>query len=94
MGNVEQRLARPRVKEIELTLADIDRCNQTIQQAEAANEGLQSPEFSRYERHITRQLYEALDRLSAIIDQRNLLDFVGSFGQIDLRGMSAEQSPL
>lgn len=57
--------AQKRFQEVEETLADVERYNQAIQQAEASSKGLQNPElFSRYERHITQQLNEALDRLA------------------------------
>lgn len=81
------------MKEIEPILADVERYKQAIQQAEAASKGLQTPDvFSRYERHITRQLHEALDRLSKTREQRNQGDFIGSFGQIGIQGMLAEKA--
>jgi RPA family protein len=75
-------VAQKRVQEVEETLADVERYNQAIQQADAASKGLQNPElFARYERHINHTLKEALDRLAAIREQRNNGDFIGSFGQ-------------
>ncbi|CAA9574144.1 hypothetical protein AVDCRST_MAG81-2032 [uncultured Synechococcales cyanobacterium] len=85
--------ALKRIKELEKTLSDLKRYDEAIQQATSASKGLQNPEmFSRYERHITRQLHEALDRLSAIIEQRNQRDSISSFGQINLHGMPIEKA--
>lgn len=36
--------------------------------------------LSRYERHLTKQLYDALNRLQEIQKQRQQADFMGSFG--------------
>jgi len=84
--------AKKRLKDMNQILADIEFRNQAIQKAEAVSKGLQSPEvFSRYERQITRQLYEVLDRLSAIVDHRNQGDSIGSFEQIQ-KAMLAEKA--
>jgi len=64
-------LARARINEIDQSITNLDTINKEIDQAEAASKTLQTPElFSRYERHITHQLNEALDRLAAIQQQR------------------------
>ena len=77
------KMALKRIQGLEKTLTDIKRYDEAIQQATSASKGLQNPEmFSRYERHITRQVNEALDRLSAIKDKRNQRDSIGSFGQV------------
>lgn len=85
------KTAPKRIKGIEKILTEISHYDQAIQQAEAASKGLQAPEvFSRYERHITRQLNEAIDRLARIKEQRNQADSMGSFGQTDLQGTLAK----
>lgn len=75
------KLARERILVIEGILADIDRMERETQLADANSKGLQNPElFTRYERAITTSLYDALDRLQTIQQQRCSADSMGSFG--------------
>lgn len=74
-------LARQRIAEIEQTLEQMKAIDQQIQQAEADSQGIADPElFSRYQRQLNRELYEALDRLEAIQERKNK-GSMGSFGQ-------------
>lgn len=75
------KLARERILVVEGILADIDRMERETQLADANSKGLQNPElFTRYEKAITTSLYDALDRLQAIQQQRQQADSMGSFG--------------
>lgn len=75
------RGARERILVVEGILADIDRMERETQLADANSKGLQNPElFTRYEKAITTSLYDALDRLQAIHQQRQQADSMGSFG--------------
>jgi hypothetical protein len=66
------KLARERVAEIDHTLAEMEAMTQAIAQATKASQGVQKPElFTRYQREISRELYEALDRLAEMQQQRN-----------------------
>lgn len=66
-------------------LADLEeedraQLNRAIQQAEIEKQGVQQPElFSRYQRSISRDLHEALDRLEAM-RERKIKGSMGSFG--------------
>lgn len=74
------KLARERILVVEGILADIDRMERETQLADANSKGLQNPElFTRYEKAITTSLYDALDRLQAIQQQRQQADSMGSF---------------
>ncbi|MBL1174138.1 hypothetical protein [Pantanalinema sp. GBBB05] len=65
-------LGKQRVQEIELTLGELAAIEQGIQQAKNISKGMHKQElFSRYQRNINRELYEALDRLDAIYQQKN-----------------------
>lgn len=65
-------LARERTSEIEQTLTEMEHLTQAIAQATRTGQGVQKPElFTRYQREISRELYEALDRLTEIKQQRN-----------------------
>lgn len=76
-------LIRQRHAEITQAEEELAQMNQAIQQAEIAKQGVQQPElFSRYQRNISRDLYEALDRLEAI-RERKIKGSMGSFGQTD-----------
>jgi uncharacterized protein YoxC len=89
-GNLEEAIARvnrlieiaqQRLEEIDQMLEEIETIEQAIQQAEIASKGMEQQElFSRYQRNINRELYEALDRLEAI-QQRKNGGSMGSFGQ-------------
>lgn len=63
---------RERIDEIDAILADQARLEQAEQQAAIASQAiLPEPEkLSRYERHINRTLYQALDKLESIRQQR------------------------
>jgi hypothetical protein len=74
-------LAKQRIEEINQTLDASEAAKQDIQQAEIVSKGMQQQElFSRYQRNINRELYEALDRLETIQQRRNQ-GSMGSFGQ-------------
>ncbi|MGA7935119.1 MAG: hypothetical protein WCA35_16345, partial [Kovacikia sp.] len=76
-----QKLAGKRVQEINQALAEVEAIETGIIQAQIASKGMQQQElFSRYQRNINRELYEALDRLEAIQQRRNG-GSMGSFGQ-------------
>lgn len=67
----------------EISQAEEERAqlNRAIQQAEIEKQGVQQPElFSRYQRSISRDLHEALDRLEAM-RERKIKGSMGSFGQ-------------
>lgn len=73
-------LARERVAEIDRTLAEMEAMTQAIAQAARTGQGVQKPElFTRYQREISRDLYEALDRLSEMKQQRDHEFYMGSF---------------
>lgn len=75
------KLARERITVVEGILADIDRMERETQLCNANSKGLQNPElFTRYEKAITSSLYDALDRLCAIQQQRCSAGSMGSFG--------------
>lgn len=75
------KLGRRHLEKIDQTLRDIETTEQAIQQARTASEGIQKPElFTRYQRDINRELYEALDRLETIRQRKNE-GSMGSFGQ-------------
>lgn len=75
------KLICQRIGEVEQTIADSRQLNLDIEQAEMKSHGVQQPEmFSRYQRSISRDLYDALDRLAAI-QQRKSNGSMGSFGQ-------------
>jgi hypothetical protein len=58
--------------------------NLAIAETNKASKGLVSTEMiARYERHITRQLNEALDRLTKLQNQRKNGGCIGSFGRKD-----------
>lgn len=73
---------RERIDEIEAILADQARLEQAEQQAAITSQAiLPEPEkLSRYERHINRTLYQALDKLESIRQQRKQAGLIGSFG--------------
>jgi hypothetical protein len=65
-------LARHQVAEIDQALAEMAAVEEAITQASTTSKAVQNPErFMRYQREINRDLYEALDRLEAIQQQRN-----------------------
>lgn len=65
-------LAQLRLKEIDFTLSQIEQYSRAIQQAQISTQGIQKPElFARYEKAISSRLYDALDRLQAIQQQRH-----------------------
>lgn len=66
-------LAQARLAEIDASIAEIEKVQKEIQQSEALAKGLQSENaelFNRSQRAITKALYEAIDRLEAIREQR------------------------
>ncbi len=66
-----QKLAEQRIQEINEILAELESYTKAIEQAQTASQGIQNPElFARYEKAITSSLYDALDRLQAIQQQR------------------------
>jgi hypothetical protein len=66
-----QKLAHQRIQEINEILAELESYTKAIEQAQTASQGIQNPElFARYEKAITSSLYDALDRLQAIQQQR------------------------
>jgi hypothetical protein len=71
-----------RVKEIDAILVDINRMEKESQLAalKALAVPDQSDKLMRYERHITKQLHDALDRLQSIQQQRQQEGSMGSFG--------------
>ena len=74
-------LAQLRLGEINFTLSQIEQYSRAIQQAQVSSQGIQNPElFARYEKAISSRLYDALDRLQAIQQQRQQADSMGSFG--------------
>jgi hypothetical protein len=74
--------AQTEVARISNELSEFKQHSEAIAQADAAGKGLQSTElFSRYERHITQQLNEAIDRLTELQQQRQRRDSMGSFGK-------------
>ncbi len=80
-------LAKQQMVEVEQPLAEMKVSERALAQAETASKGLQSPElFTRYQRGVNRHLYEALDRLHQIQQQRNQAVSMGSFSQIDEEG--------
>jgi DNA repair exonuclease SbcCD ATPase subunit len=72
-----------RIAEIDSILEDMNRLEQEIHRTVIASKGIsdQSEKLTRYERHITKQLHDALDRLQAIQQQRQQGGSMGSFGQ-------------
>lgn len=70
-----------RLLEIDEILSNINEQEQT--KAELSAQGSSIPEkselFNRYERHINRSLYDALDRLKALQQQRQQAGSMGSF---------------
>ncbi|MEP0873192.1 hypothetical protein NDA01_25860 [Trichocoleus desertorum AS-A10] len=76
-------LARQQVAEIDQALAKIAAVEEAIVQANTTTQEVPNPErFMRYQREINRDLYEALDRLEAIQQQRNKEGSMGSFRQV------------
>ncbi|XGV98787.1 MAG: hypothetical protein ACAF41_07575 [Leptolyngbya sp. BL-A-14] len=74
--------AQTEVDRISRELAEFKQHHEAIALADAASKGLQNPElFSRYERHITQQLNEAIGRLTEMQQRRQQRDSMGSFGQ-------------
>lgn len=74
-------LAQERLEEIHQAEEERAQLNRAIQQAEIEKQGVQQPElFSRYQRSISRDLHEALDRLAAM-QERKIQGSMGSFGQ-------------
>ncbi|MBD2122892.1 hypothetical protein [Trichocoleus sp. FACHB-262] len=73
-------LAGEQVAEIDQALAEMATVEEAIAQASTNSKGVQNPErFMRYQREMNRDLYEALDRLQAIQQQRNNEGSIGSF---------------
>jgi hypothetical protein len=74
--------AHRRITEIQTAEAKIHEHDRAIAQAEAASRSLSNTDsFARYERHITKQLNEALDRLAQFQKQPKHKDSMGSFGK-------------
>lgn len=82
-------LAQQRIEVIDQTLEEIAAIDKRIQQAKIDSNGMYQQElFSRYQRNINRELYEALDQLEEI-QQRKDGGSMGSFGQnSDLRTLT------
>lgn len=77
------KLVKGRNREIDEAIDQIDGHAEAIQQSEAVSKGLQQPElFNRYQREMNRELYEAIDRLEEIQQQRKNQGSIGSFRQI------------
>jgi hypothetical protein len=71
-----------RITEIQTAEAKIHEHDWAIAQAEAASRSLSNTDsFARYERHITKQLNEALDRLAQFQKQPKHKGSIGSFGK-------------
>ncbi|HIK15815.1 MAG TPA: hypothetical protein IGS53_11100 [Leptolyngbyaceae cyanobacterium M33_DOE_097] len=78
--------AQKEIAAIDQQLAAFEEHSRAIAQAEANRKGLQNPElFSRYERHITTQLNESLERLAQLKQRRNNGASMGSFCPIECR---------
>jgi hypothetical protein len=78
---------------IEQLLAEYKAFEVRMNQAKVASQGMQQQElFSRYQRSINRELYEALDRLEEI-QQRKNEGCMGSFGQNPDLSTSTASSP-
>lgn len=74
-------LAQQRIVEIDHTLREIATAEQAIQQARIDSNGMHQQElFSRYQRNINRELYEALEQLEQMRQRKNG-GSMGSFGQ-------------
>ncbi|MEP0925360.1 hypothetical protein [Leptolyngbya sp. ST-U4] len=88
-----QQLARERIQAIEQLSAEHKALEARLSQTKVASKGMQQQElFSRYQRSINRELYEALDRLEAI-QQRKNEGSMGSFGQNPDLSTSTASSP-
>ena len=74
---------RRRIDEIDITVADQERLDQAEQQAAIASQAIipEPEKLSRYERHINRTLYQALDKLELVRQQRRQAGSIGSFGR-------------
>jgi hypothetical protein len=71
-----------RITEIQTAEAKIHEHDRAIAQAEAASRSLSNTDsFARYERHITKQLNDALDRLAQFQKQPKHEGSMGSFGK-------------
>jgi hypothetical protein len=71
-----------RIATIHTTEAEIHEHDRAIAQAEAASRSLSNTDsFARYERHITKQLNDALDRLAQFQKQPKHEGSMGSFGK-------------
>lgn len=76
-------LAKQRIGELDQTLEEMEAAERDIQKAELVSQGMQHQElFSRYQRNINRELYEAIDRLEEMRKQRQSQSSMGSFRQI------------
>jgi hypothetical protein len=76
-------LAKRRIGELDQALEEMEATEREIQQAELVSKGMQHQElFSRYQRNINRELYEAIDRLEEMRKQRQSQSSMGSFRQI------------
>jgi hypothetical protein len=65
------QLARQRIAEINLKLDDIQQYDDAIDREATTSLSIQDPElYARYQRNINRDLYAAIDRLNAIVQQR------------------------
>ena len=74
-------LAHQRIAELDHKLGEIATAEQAIQCAQIDSNGMHQQElFSRYQRNINRELYEALAQLEQMRQRRNA-GSMGSFGQ-------------
>lgn len=79
IGDIKNRIENivigctERIDEISLTLADIEQLNQEIESAKTLSVGIpldKTELLSRYERHLNRSLYDALDKLQQMKEHR------------------------
>ena len=73
-----------RIDEIEAILSDQERLDQAEQQAAIASQAIvpEPEKLARYERHINRTFYQALDKLESVRQQRKQAGSIGSFCQV------------
>lgn len=77
-----RKLAGQRLVEIEQPLTEIAASERAIALSETNSKQLQPSElFNKYQSNISRELYKAIDRLEAIVTQRNQKVSMGSFSQ-------------
>ncbi len=79
-----RKLAEQRLVEIEQPLTEMESTESAIALSETTSKQLQPSElFDKYQNNISRELHKAIDRLEAIVTQRNQAVSMGSFSQSD-----------